>query len=226
MTIKGQEVSLWPNSPSCKLEVFYHDERQTACGTSYKILRTWTITDWCSTPAGKDSICKQWIEIIDKTSPVTKDTILPVYYASPHDCGQYVDLPALNYKDCNAVTQTYTLKYQEEGYSDVLTGSLPANHLWLPTGLDSVEVSLVDACNNRSAAYIIVGIIDNTPPTPVCDEYTQVTVDPTSCWSAVAAADLDNGTMITVAVCYTLQRPRWIASYTGGITGIRGWRQK
>ena len=112
-------------------------------GNSYKILRTWRITDWCN--AGKDSICKQWIEIIDRTAPVANDTTLPVYYASAHDCGQYVDLPALNYKDCNTVTQTYTLKYQEEGIQRVLTGSLPANHLWLPTGLDSVEVSLVDA---------------------------------------------------------------------------------
>lgn len=36
-------------------------------------------------------------------------------------------------------------------------------------------------------------MIDHTPPTPVCIEYTQVTVDPASCWAAVAARDLNTG---------------------------------
>jgi hypothetical protein len=191
--VGGTLVSLWPNNPSCKLEVLYRDERQDVCGTSYKVLRTWIITDWCSKPAGQEKICKQWIEVKDTTTPVVYDTILPLYFSSPHDCGQYVDLPVLRYSDCNTITETYLLKYYEEGILRILSGKLPASHIWLPTGIDSVEVNVIDACNNIVKGKIYINIIDNTPPTPVCDEYTQVTVDPTSCWSAVAAADLDNG---------------------------------
>ena len=35
--------------------------------------------------------------------------------------------------------------------------------------------------------------MDNTPPTPVCDEITQVTLDPEMCWAQVAAEDLNDG---------------------------------
>ena len=182
---------LWPNTLGCKLEVYYKDERFPTCGTSYKILRQWYFNDWCT---GKETSCRQWIEVIDTIRPLPTDTTLADISSSPHDCGQYVDLPLLAYKDCsNKVTQTFILQYSEEGTLRNIHGTLPATHIWLPAGSHTIEVTLIDDCNNRSTGYIYLHIIDNTPPTPVCDEYTQVTVDPTSCWSAVAAADLDNG---------------------------------
>ena len=115
-----------------------------------------------------------------------------LYYSSPHDCGQYVDLPALRYNDCNTVTETYVLKYYEEGYSGYWMENCRLLHIWLPTGADTVEVNVTDACNNTGKGKIIIYIIDNTTDTRMWWVY-QVTVDPTSCWSAVAAADLDNG---------------------------------
>ncbi|MEP7321531.1 MAG: hypothetical protein ABI761_06415 [Saprospiraceae bacterium] len=188
--INGEAVSLWPNNVSCKLEVIYRDEVFALCGKSYKILRQWYFNDWCT---GRDSICRQWIQVIDRTIPQIRDTVLPVYYSSPHDCGQYVDIPLLSATDCNTTSQSYVFKYVEEGVLRVRSGNLPATHIWLPVGNDTIEVSVLDACNNLSKGKIYIRVQDNTPPTPVCDEYTQVTVDPTSCWSSVAAKDLDNG---------------------------------
>ncbi|MCB9269368.1 MAG: hypothetical protein H6561_07325 [Lewinellaceae bacterium] len=40
---------------------------------------------------------------------------------------------------------------------------------------------------------ITVQVLDATPPTPVCDEITQVTLDPASCWARINAEDLDDG---------------------------------
>ena len=131
--------------------------------------------------------------MIDKTAPIPSDTTLTTVYSSPHDCGQYVDLPVLKYTDCNTVTQTYILEYNDEGIKRVLNGKLPASHVWLPTGSHQVNVTFLDACNKRSEGHIYIDVIDNTPPTPVCDEVTRVTVDPVTCWSAIAAKDLDNG---------------------------------
>jgi hypothetical protein len=104
-----------------------------------------------------------------------------------------VDLPLLKYIDCNSVTQTYTFKYNDEGKVRVVTGTLPATHIWFPTGNDTVDVSVTDSCNNRASGKIYIYIIDISPPTPVCNETTQVTVDPVTCWASIAAQDLDNG---------------------------------
>jgi hypothetical protein len=43
------------------------------------------------------------------------------------------------------------------------------------------------------AGIALVCISDETPPTPVCDQITQTTIDPDKCWSRIYAADLDNG---------------------------------
>ena len=83
--------------------------------------------------------------------------------------------------------------YKRQGIPKVIQGVLPVEHLWLPEGVNIIKVFLVDACKNSGKARIIIPVQDNTPPTPVCDEFTQVTVDPATCWSAVAAKDLDNG---------------------------------
>jgi hypothetical protein len=178
------------SSGVCKISSLYRDEFFPICGTGVKIRREWLLTDWCTQD---EDTCVQWIEINDKVAPKLTNKELPVYYSSPHDCGQFVDLPLLSYVDCNTVTQSYVLKYIDAGVSKVIKGVLPATHIWLPTGSYTVLVNAVDACNNRSDGKIFISIIDNTPPTPVCDEFTQVTVDPTACWASVAAQDLDNG---------------------------------
>jgi len=122
------------------------------------------------------------------------------YNASAHDCVASVTLPALvagkDFRDCNMVDQTYILQYADRGHPGktvVLTGSLPSKPLLLPTDSINVTITLTDKCNNRSTTSRNIFIYDITPPTPVCDEFTQVTVDPVSCWARVAAKDLDNG---------------------------------
>jgi hypothetical protein len=115
----------------CKLNALYRDEVFNICGNGVKIRREWLLTDWCTFD---EDTCVQWIEINDKQAPIVRDTTLAVYHSSPHDCGQYIDLPLLGYVDCNTVSQTYILKYYEEGILRVLNGKLPAKNIWLPMG--------------------------------------------------------------------------------------------
>ena len=184
-------VNLINNTSACKLTISPPiDEVYPICGAGYKIRRTWRITDWCT---GEERLCHQWIEVIDRTAPVAENKTLPVVYSDPHECGQFVDIDTLAVSDCSRVKQNFSITYYEEGIPKVIQGVLPIKHIWLPVGLDTVKVFLVDACKNTSKARILIRIMDNTPPTPVCDEFTQVTVDPATCWSAVAAKDLDNG---------------------------------
>ncbi|MBK6481484.1 MAG: hypothetical protein IPF93_25335 [Saprospiraceae bacterium] len=83
---------------ACKLLVTYTDKQIDLCGKSYKIFREWLIVDCVQ---AMEKICKQIISVLDKTAPVPSDSTLAVVHASPHDCGQYVDLPLLKYTDCN-----------------------------------------------------------------------------------------------------------------------------
>lgn len=46
---------------------------------------------------------------------------------------------------------------------------------------------------NEFSALALICVTDNTPPAPVCDEVTQTTIDPQTCWSRIYASDLDNG---------------------------------
>ncbi|MBP6793914.1 MAG: hypothetical protein KA143_02615 [Saprospiraceae bacterium] len=190
-TYGGKIVKLTGNSPSCKITVLKKDEKTNICGNSYKIYRTWIVTDWCT---GQEKWCKQWIEVIDRTAPIVTNKTLPAIASDPHDCGQYVKLDTLVNTDCSRVAQTYTVSYKNEnGIIQVINGTLPESRIWLPAGAHEIQVNLLDDCQNQSKGWIRVVIIDQTPPTPVCDEFTQVTLDPTSCWAVVSAKDLDNG---------------------------------
>ena len=52
---------------------------------------------------------------------------------------------------------------------------------------------LQDQCWNESRVRQKVWVFDETPPVPVCDEITQVTLDPEACWARISAKDLDDG---------------------------------
>ena len=94
---------------------------------------------------------------------------------------------------CIPVSYTHLDVYKRQGIPKVIQGVLPIKHVWLPVGVDTVKVFLVDACKNSSKARILIPVIDNTPPNPICDEVTQVTLDPEECWATIKAKDLDNG---------------------------------
>jgi len=195
--IDGQ--NLWPGAGGiCKINSLYKDSRLDICGTGFKIHREWTIVDWCTL---EERTCIQYISVEDTIAPVILEDITDLYYnASAHDCVASVTIPALvagkDFRDCNMVEQTYILQYVDRGHPGkivVLTGSLPSKPLLLPTDSINVTITLTDKCNNRSTTSRNIFIYDITPPTPVCDEFTQVTVDPVNCWARIAAKDLDNG---------------------------------
>jgi hypothetical protein len=231
---KNGLVSLWPNNAACKLTVSPPiDEYYPICGAGYKIRRTWRITDWCTRA---EKLCVQWIEVVDKTAPVGESKTLPVVYSDPHQCGQFVDIDTLKVTDCSRVKQNFSITYYESGIPKVIQGVLPVKHIWLPVGVDTVKVFLVDACKNTSKARILIPVVDNTPPNPVCDEFTQVTVDPATCWASIAAKDLDNGSrdncceVLHYAAAYmdsiTFWRDYWTRTLEAEVGKAEFWKDK
>lgn len=191
-TIRG--VKLWPNNPSCNNFVYYTDDSTKICGFGYKIIRTWHIIDHCTREEVK---CVQHIKIEDKSAPVI-DTIVRErnLVAGPHDCESTLYLDALKISDCSQTTQRFVFTYflpDQINKVVVQKGTLPAS-IKIPLGKNhKIYIDITDACGHITNDSILVTVMDITPPTPVCDEFTQVTLDPAQCWARIAAADLDNG---------------------------------
>jgi len=191
--------NIWPGAGGiCKIMSLYRDTRLDMCGSAFQIYREWTIVDWCTQ---EERICVQYIKVKDTIAPQILKPLATIFAnASPHDCRALVSIPALvagtDFKDCNLVDQTYIINYDDPSHPGkriVLNGPLPATNIYLPQGEFKVVIHLVDKCLNRSDTARNIVVEDITPPTPVCDEYTQVTVDPVTCWAKVKAKDLDNG---------------------------------
>jgi len=183
----------------CKVNLGYKDIILPLCGTSFKIRREWKIADWC---ANRDTICVQYIKIEDREVPIVKGG-KKQYYTSvkQHDCLASIPVKALSIDDCDSTTQIYTLEYVDgnNGKKIALKGKLPAT-LYLPasggikgTRCFEILVAISDLCLNKKADTITICVADISPPTPLCDEKSQVTVDPATCWARIYAKDLDNG---------------------------------
>ena len=229
----------------CNVLMDYKDHIIPTCGHSYKIRREYKIFDWCT---GRDTLCIQWIKILDTMAPEIKvvnpsdpyktvcldgrdyewnddcETVEAVdistgrtYTVNSHDCKVHVtlDRPEIT-KECGflfakgdeeklleenrKIKVSYLIRYRDYWSENheyrVLTGDIPYGeqaHVYLPAGWYQVIYFVKDECWNTSYACEEILVHDIIPPTPVCDEITQVTLDPEKCWTRVYAEDLDDG---------------------------------
>jgi len=121
----------------------------------------------------------------------------------PHDCKAGVTLPdprAWILKDCDDQIEVYyEIEYVDPshpGKTLLESGNIEEGstaHVYLPEGWHNVLYHIRDRCWNETLLLQGISVYDNTPPTPVCDEITQVTLDPEKCWARVYAKDLDDG---------------------------------
>jgi len=191
-TIKGNPV--WPNYSVCKIISRYSDTNYPICGKGRKIRRQWTVVDWC---AKKDTTVIQWIKITDTTDPALLADLPPIIdYAGAHDCYAWIKLNRPRLSDCSGIKAIhYSILVVNKGIPSVINGSFSGTieKVHLPAGIHDIKYSISDSCNNLLEFNQVVTILDESPPTPVCDENTATTLDPRECWSRIYAADLDNG---------------------------------
>ena len=211
------------NNGKCNIIAEYKDHIIPTCGTSYKIRREWKLFDWCTGEdtvcVQWIKIVDNQAPVIffsEEFTPVI------VAYTKPHECLAHVELgwPTV-YNDCAiasaktpedlaAAFASFKVTYEMEwvdpdhpGNVEVRTGVIPYGEKvieYVPkTGLlfvqpdIKVKYTVTDGCWNSSRVCQTLLVYDITPPTPVCDELTQVTLDPDSCWVRIYAEDLDDG---------------------------------
>lgn len=180
---------IFPNSSLCELNATFSDSKIEICDASYKILRLWTVLDWCSGDIAQDY---QIVKVLDKDGPVLtsveRDTTI---FADPYDCtADFMPRIPTNVFDCGAVM------YRVEYASALPDGSRPEgiyiDDNVFPKGFQSLDEQFeirdlpidstwiryiaVDDCGNQTAAFAEVLVADNKPPVAVCDEFTVVTL--------------------------------------------------
>ncbi len=158
--IEGVELD---NAGFCELIISHSDQIVPLCGSnSYRVLRTWTVVDFCS---GDFTLNVQVINVEDNIAPLINCPADLTVGTAVNECTATVNFPLTTATDeCSEVTITPSWAFGT-GYGPFLD---------VPLGTHEVTYTAVDDCGNTSTCTTTITVVDNVPPTPVCDFNTQV----------------------------------------------------
>lgn len=152
------------NGQVCNLSATYEDVPVDLCSGGYKILRTWTVYDWCNDTLVLDSL--QVIEVMDFTPP---EIDLPdtLHVAAGDNCEADVILPEAGIsEDCSDPLLVDVTMVTPIGTIESNGGLVPG----LPTGVYSVLYIATNDCGKMAFDTLIVVVEDLSLPTPVCKQ--------------------------------------------------------
>jgi hypothetical protein len=187
----------------CAYSYSFSDQTLNGCGTSFTIVRTWTVLDWCSglvitqNAAGEDNV--QIINVIDATPPVVTRAPFSVSANIPGNsqqpCTSQGFLPPATVSDnCN----TWILRiYTPVGEAIYLNGQNGSQGGFIPPpglsiGVHTVVYQATDACNNITEFPVQVTVVDDIAPVAICDQITQVSLSSNGL-AVVNASVFDDG---------------------------------
>ena len=157
----------------CDYTLSHWDKVQEGCGNSFTILRLWQILDVCSEiEEGVNPIAHtQFIHVADLTPPVVTYPEDVTLYTEVFNCVSNWTIPDPVVEDCSPFS------YRVSATAGTIIDLNPG---FILTGLDEGELTLTyaieDFCGNITKHDVNITVIDNIPPTPVCDEYTVVSL--------------------------------------------------
>ncbi len=161
------------------LESTYVDSKFEQCGASYKILRKWTIINWCGTLTLEHN---QFIKVKDSKAPIFDCPGDLTIQASAYDCANGIDtLPyPKNVVDCSS--SNLKIDIYENGsninFSYLIfagtNGKLVVSNL--PVGIYAADYIMIDACGNSDTCRSFITVIDKNVPIAICDHFTKVSL--------------------------------------------------
>ncbi len=169
------------NNSVCMLNVTYSDQEIPACGPgcngNVKVIRTWTVLDWCS-PSAPPVTYTQIIKSVDTDAPTIEAEGFSAS-VNPWNCLGDFSLPAptLLHDLCTA-NLTYTVS--GPAGTTLIAPNTPANQtdFWVVFGAPKTmpgqpnifTYTASDCCGNTSSVDIEVNVYDSTPPTPIAKQ--------------------------------------------------------
>jgi len=196
ISIADYADSLFTERGVCNFKMTTSDLVFPTCGNTYKVVRRWTVIDWCNSTNLK--VFNQVIKVTDTELRADRISNLGVFDADKGICTKQVELPfpSVAADECN--DWTYTLFIQEPN-TDVFIqiGGVRDSVPTIVTqtfglGVSTIRYVLTDACDNEDIVEFDVTIEDNEAPVPVCDSRTVVTLND-SFLGKVFARSFDDG---------------------------------
>lgn len=202
-----------------RFQISYTDTRLDICGNSYKILRSWTIVDWCLNNLTDPNAIVEHLQVLkieDVEGPIiscpvdTDGSPIPYQISSdPYTCTAtwLVELPELVI-DCGVRMEDYAFKiayliadsngnppengvYEDANVTYGANGN-PISISGLPVGRTWLKYTVEDDCGNFGYCFTEIDVVDEADPFAVCLEHTVATLGPTGC-VIVKAPSFDNG---------------------------------
>ncbi|MDQ3141871.1 MAG: hypothetical protein M3Q56_06450, partial [Bacteroidota bacterium] len=169
----------------CKtMAATFSDLRIEICVASYKLIRRWTIFDWCT---GRIIYYDQIIKVIDDEGPVF---VCPVDFSigmQAYNCEGFGKLPEPNnVKDCGNLFYKIFATYHKPvpGIDDepstkyIIYNKKDSCYYFDggPQGEYTLLYIVTDDCGNSSTCEVELTVNDNLAPIAICDQKTVVTL--------------------------------------------------
>ncbi|GIV31850.1 MAG: hypothetical protein KatS3mg030_152 [Saprospiraceae bacterium] len=154
----------------CQMGVSYTDQIIPICENSYKILRNWVVVSWCT---GGIATYLQIIAVKDTTPPqATCPPNMTVGTNSSQSCTATFILPPASISDnCSS---SFVVSMNTPVGLIMGNGGLIKN---VPLGNHTITYNVADNCGNSTTCQMSVQVVDQSPPTVVCDAYTVVALN-------------------------------------------------
>ncbi|MFN0035002.1 MAG: T9SS type A sorting domain-containing protein [Saprospiraceae bacterium] len=188
----GLQWEVWPNGTYCELNATYLDLPLYVCDGTFKILRTWTVYDWCLPSSPTNPLLHtQLIKVVDDQGPELECPENMTVGTNSNDCQLDFDLPDVIVSDnCSRLSTIEAQWYDYNGIWRSLHGTFanfPGNNFWdsdtlavlgtaenLGIGVTQVKYIIRDDCGNSTVCNFDVTVDDDSPPNASCDQVTQV----------------------------------------------------
>ncbi|RLA19607.1 MAG: hypothetical protein DRQ56_05050, partial [Gammaproteobacteria bacterium] len=166
-TIGGMEIT---DGNVCNIFTGWEDKPLADCGGGLKIIRYWTVLDWCNQEVVKGT---QVIKLLDNVGPeLTCPTDVTV---STDTWTCYADVNLTAPTGVDACGSPFTMEPSASQGTIVNFGNYYRVDD-LPLGETVITWTAEDACGNTSTCSYIITVEDIIPPVPLCDEHTIVSL--------------------------------------------------
>jgi hypothetical protein len=181
-------LRLGDNGSFCGIGVTFSDSPKIiTCDLAYKVVRTYTIIDWCNTSDIRT--LTQVVKVGDFSAPIFTAPTETLEYQTNAGivCGAYVrlDINGLSLTDvCGSDVTLSAVIYLDGDLNSAPIGSYSVNldnttaeiSGVLPVGDHVIRYHYIDDCGNFGETDVNIRVEDGTPPVAICEDGLNISV--------------------------------------------------